>query len=55
MYFRKYGVQKTWLNKCLKNPALEDPSTRNIVNKTKHCWNLNKSIFTIFTDHCEGN
>ena len=23
MYFRNYGHQKTWLNKCLKSPVSE--------------------------------
>ena len=32
MYFPNYGVQKTWLNNCLKSPVLEDPLRRNMVN-----------------------
>ena len=32
MYFPNYGVQKTWLNNCLKSPVLEAPLTRNMVN-----------------------
>ena len=32
MYFPNYGVQKTWLNNCLKSPVLEDPLTRKMVN-----------------------
>ena len=28
------------LNKCLKSPVLEDPSTGNMVNVPKHCSNL---------------
>ena len=55
MYFRNYGLRKTWLDKCLKIPASEDPSTSNMINGNKHCWNINDSIFTIFIDHCEGN
>ena len=55
MYFRNYGPQKTWLDKCLKRPVWEDPSTGNMVNGLKHWFNLNGSTFTIFVDHCEGN
>ena len=35
MYFGNYGIQKTWLKKCLKSPFSEDPSTSNIVRGTK--------------------
>ena len=38
MYFWNYGLEKTWLDKCLENPVLEDPSRNNIVNGPKHCW-----------------
>ena len=27
MYFRKYGLRKTWLDESLKTPVLEDPLT----------------------------
>ena len=50
IYFRTYGLGKTWLEKCVKSPILEDPSTSNTVNRPKHCWNLNDSTFTIFID-----
>ena len=36
MYFRNYGLRKTWLDKCVKNSVLEDPSTGNMVNGPKH-------------------
>ena len=55
MYFRNYGFRKRWLNQYLKSPSSEDPSKSSMVNGSKHCWNLNESIFTIFIDHCEGN
>ena len=29
MYFRNYGLRKTWLNKSLKSPLSNDPSTNN--------------------------
>ena len=45
MYFRTYGLRKTWLDKCLKSPVSEDPSTSNMVNKPKHCSKLIDSTF----------
>ena len=38
-----------------KSPSLEDPSTRNMVNVSKHCWNLHRSTFIIFIDHYQVN
>ena len=55
MYFRNSVLQKTWLDKCLKSCVLGDPSTDNIANGLKHCFNLNDNIFTIFLNHCESN
>ena len=55
MYFWAYGLRKTWLDKCLRSPVLEDPLTSNMVNGPKDCWNLNESTFTIFIYACEGN
>ena len=55
MYFRNYVLQKTWLDQCLKSPISEDPSKSNIVNATKHCWNLNDKNFTRFIDQYPGN
>ena len=40
MYFRNYGLPKTWLDQCLKCPVSEDPSKSNMVNAPKHCPNL---------------
>ena len=37
MNFRNHGLEKTWLDKCLKSPVLEDPLTSNMVNGPKHC------------------
>ena len=48
MYFRIYGLRKTWLDKCLKSLVSEDPSTSNMVNGSKNCSNLNGSTFIIF-------
>ena len=55
MYFRNYKLPKTWLEKCLKSPISEDPSTRNMVNGLKHSLNLHESTFIIFIDPREGN
>ena len=55
MYFRNYGLQKTWLDKCLKSAIEEYPSISNMVIAPKHCSNLNNGSFTRFTDHCESN
>ena len=47
MYFRKYRLRKTRLDKCLESPVLEDHSTNNMVNEPKHGFNLNGSTFTV--------
>ena len=55
LYIWTYGLQKTWLDKCLKSPVSEDPSTSNMVNGPKQFSNLNETPFTIFIDLCEYN
>ena len=40
MYYRNYGLPKTWLHQCLKSPVSEDPTKSNMVNAHKHCSNL---------------
>ena len=45
MYSRNYGLGKPWLDKCLKNPISEDLSESSMVNRTKHCSNVNHSNF----------
>ena len=55
MYLWTDRLRKTWLDKCLKSPVSEDPSTSNIVNRLKHSSKLNDSTFTIFIDTCAGN
>ena len=55
MLFRYYGLRKTWLDKCLRSPVSEEPSTNDMVNGCKNCSNLKASTFTIFINHCEGN
>ena len=37
MYFRNYGLQKTWFDQCLKGPVSDDPSKSNMVNAPKYC------------------
>ena len=53
MYYWTCGLRKTFLDKCLKSPLLEDPSTSNMVNGAKHC--LNDSTFTLFINPCKAN
>ena len=31
MYFRNYRIRKKWLDKCLKTPVSEEPSTSNML------------------------
>ena len=50
-----YGLQKMELHKCLKSPISEDPLTSDMVNGSKHYWNLNDTTFTIFIDISEDN
>ena len=53
--FSKLRTLKTWLDKCLKSPVSEDPSTSNMVNVPKHYWNLHHSTFIIFLRHWPVN
>ena len=55
MYFRHYGLPKTWLDQYLKSNVLEDPFKSNMVNAHKHCSNLKTSSFTIFIAHWASN
>ena len=54
-FFRNYALQKTWLDIYPKSPVSKDPLTGNMVNGLKHCYDLDNSTVTIFTDHLEGN
>ena len=40
MYFRNYGLPKTWLDQCLKSLFSENRTKSNMVNAPKHCSNL---------------
>ena len=55
MLFSNYRLQKTWLDKCLKSPVSEDPSTSDMVNGPKRCFSPRASTFTIFVNHCYRN
>ena len=55
MYFRNYGLRKTWLDQCLKCPISEDPLKIYMVNAPKYSCNMKDSSFTILIDNCQGN
>ena len=55
IYSRKYGLENTCSDKYLKGPVAQDPSTSNMANSTKHCWNLHDSTCIISIDHRELN
>ena len=55
MYFRYYGLPKTWFDQCVKSPVSEAPSKSNMLNARKHCSNLKDSPFTIFINNWEQN
>ena len=55
MFFQYYRLPKMWLDICLKSLFLEDRLTGNVVNRPKHCCNMNDSTVSIFSDHSEGN
>ena len=37
MHFGIYTLRNTWLDKCLKSHASDDPSVRDLVNGPKNC------------------
>ena len=39
MYFRNYGLSKTWLDQSLKSPVSDYPTKSNMANAPKHCSN----------------
>ena len=55
MYFRNYGLPKTWLDQCVKSPVSEHPSKSNMLNAPKHCSNLKDTPFKKFLHHWELN
>ena len=54
MYFQNHGLQKTCLNKFLKNTIRKDTSASGMVNGKKHCGNLDDTTLSVVIDHCEG-
>ena len=55
MYWQNYGLRKASLGKCLRRLDSEQSTKSNMVNDSKHCWNLDESNFIIFTDQCKQN
>ena len=53
--FLNLRTPNTWLVKCLKCPVSEDPSTSNMTDVPKHCWNLHHTIFIIFIASSQVN
>ena len=53
--FPKLYIVKNVVKKMSKSRISEDPSTSNMVNGIKQCWNLNDTSFTIFIDYYERN
>ena len=53
MYFPKYRLRETWVDKCLKSRVSEDLQTGNMKNWSKQCSNLNDSTFTKFVNTVE--
>ena len=47
----KLRTPKSWSDKSLKSPVSADPSTSNIVNVLKLCWNLHQCTFILLFDH----
>ena len=48
-----YRLRKKLLDKRLKSPVWEDPSTSNMVDGLKHCTKLNDITFSIETIQVE--
>ena len=53
--FPKLRTPKTWLDKRLKSPVSDDRSRSNMVNVSKHCWNLHHITFIVFIYHWQEN
>ena len=49
MYFRIYGLLKTWLDQCLKTPVSEDSAKSRMVNDTS-LVNIFKKEMTLIAD-----
>ena len=53
MYFLNYGLEKTWLDICLKRPFSENHSRVNMLRRWKNYWNMHESTFIIIFHHSE--
>ena len=53
--FPKLPSPKTESYKRLKIPVWNDSSTCNMVNVAKYYWNLHRTSFIIYNDHCQEN
>ena len=53
--FEANGLRKSWLDICVKSPASDYPSKRNMVNWCQLRLNLSNNTFTIFIAQREGN
>ena len=53
--FLNYRPRKTCLDKCLKTPVSEDPSTGDMVNGPNHWFNINQGGFIILSNLSESN
>ena len=51
MFFRNYGLPKTWLDQCVKTAVSDDPSKNNMVNCAQTLSILKDTSFTIFINH----
>ena len=54
-FFPKIRTLENVARYMSKSAVSKDPLTGNMVNGFKHCYNLDNSTVTIFTDHLEGN
>ena len=54
-WFPKLRTPKTLSDKCLKSLVSEDSSKSDMINLSNHGWNVHRSTFIIFIDHCEIN
>ena len=54
-FFPKLRTPKNVVGYMSKNPVSKDPLRGNMVNRLKHCCDLNNSTVTIFIDHFGGN
>ena len=53
MYFQIYRPRRTCSEKCLKDPVRDESSTGDMVNGSKHGFNINESAFIILSNHWE--